>query len=241
MYCQHFIICVWPRNNVENRDFTLYSSSQWPTPLQLKLRFFLCVKTLVFLDVNQLFALFFAIICYRKFSQCFIGRAKTCTCHKIELFILFDSTTNDKKFYNLKNPRSLHIHHVKKVSFKRQLFSFSTDTYSVSFVSLTYCLADFSGLVFLYNQKLILATWKPLYSKRKSVSAISFSHCPFCFNIIILHLSVIGNPFIIQKCSCPTLFPGFSPTRRCRARIRERPWLRLVSCLPGLDTNFSTY
>ena len=139
--------------------------------------------------------------------------------------ILFDSMTNDKKFYNLKNPHSLHIHYVKKVSFKRQLFSFPSDTYSVFFVSLTYSVADFSGLAFLYNQKLILATWKPLYSKRKSVSAISFRHCPFCFNIIILHLSKIGNPFIIRKCSCLTLFPGFSPTRRCGARERERETL----------------
>ena len=72
---------------------------------------------------------------------------------KIELLILFDSMTNDKKFYNfIKNPHSLHIDYVKKVSFRRQLFCFSADTYSVSFVSLTYSLADFSGLAFLYNQ-----------------------------------------------------------------------------------------
>ena len=70
-------------------------------------------------------ALFFAIICQRKFSQCFIGRAKTCTCHKIELLILFDSMTNDKKFYNLKNPHSLHIHHVKKSLISKDNYLFS--------------------------------------------------------------------------------------------------------------------
>ena len=106
-----------------------YIVQQFPITGTLE-RFFLCVETWVFLDVNQLFALFFAIICQRKFSQCFIGRAKTCTCHKIELLILFDSTTNDKKFYNLTNPHSLHINYVKKKShFKRQLFIFSDDTY----------------------------------------------------------------------------------------------------------------
>ena len=75
-------------------------------------------------------ALFFAIICQRKFSQCFIGRAKTCTCHKIELLILFDSTTNDKKFYNLKKSTFTPYSPCEKKShFKRQLFIFCDDTY----------------------------------------------------------------------------------------------------------------
>ena len=101
-----------------------YIVQQFPITGTLE-RFFLCVETWVFLDVNQLFALFFAIICQRKFSQCSTGRAKTYTCHKIELLILFDSTTNDKKFYNLTNLRSLHIHYVKKSLISKDNYLFS--------------------------------------------------------------------------------------------------------------------
>ena len=48
----------------------------------------------------------------------------------LKLLILFDSMTNDKKFYNLTNPHSINIHFmIKRSHFKRQLFIFSADTY----------------------------------------------------------------------------------------------------------------
>ena len=74
----------------------------------------------------------------------------------LKLLILFDSMTNDKKFYNLTNPHPINIHFmIKRSHFKRQLFiNFSADTY----FSFLYSLADFSCVVFLHNQKLILAT-----------------------------------------------------------------------------------
>ena len=48
----------------------------------------------------------------------------------LKLLILFDSMTNDKKFYKLTNPHSINIHFmIKRSHFKRQLFIFSADTY----------------------------------------------------------------------------------------------------------------
>ena len=48
----------------------------------------------------------------------------------LKLLILFDSMTNDKKFYKLTNPHSINIHFmIKRSHFKRQSFIFSADTY----------------------------------------------------------------------------------------------------------------